>query len=181
MSKASSLEYPQIFWSVFVHLLGHKKYYKSHQEKQTIDFKINFAVKSSDKQPQGPIHWHTESWWCDTVWCMLCVNTVTHRGPLDLKCCQRQKTTWGERKGGSENKVSVRRRVKEWEGPRGAEEQLLSATPLRTSVHASGSSRRLTLQHSSCLEDKTPISTLTHLCFRCRSTLWDMLSPHQHT
>ncbi len=101
--------------------------------------------------------------------------------------CQKQKKSCGaeqsekekKRERGSERTESVKRRGKRGEEPWGAEEQLLSAAPWRTSVHATSSSHWLALQHSSCLEQKTH-HTYTHLGFWLWLTQRDsfLTSPH---
>ena len=67
------------------------------------------------------------------------------------------------RERGSEE--SVERGGRKEKGPEGAEEQLLSVAPQRTSVHATCFSLWLRSQRGSCLEDKTNAHTHTHLCF----------------
>lgn len=75
-----------------------------------------------------------------------------------------------EKVGGSERK-KARERIreesccsKEGEQPEGTEEQLLRVSPLRTSLHSTGSSHRLTLQHGSCLESNAHTRARLHTC-----------------
>lgn len=91
---------------------------------------------------------------------MNCILAAWGREKLSRGLVETQGGRDGRREGESalEKEVYMKRWAKEAAGPGGVEEQLLSAAPLRTSVHATGTSHWLILQHSSCLKHKAHTS-----------------------